>query len=58
MNVHERFSSYEGGKCWQAHVADQNKKEDLQIAGMTEQEAAGLRVSDFDFDFIGACEGM
>ena len=52
MNVHERFSSYEGGKCWQAHVADQNKKEDLQIAGMTEQEAAGLRVRDFDFDFV------
>ena len=33
-------------------MADQNKKEDLQIAGMTEQEAAGLRVSDFDFDFV------
>jgi len=52
MNVHERFSSYEGGKCWQAHVADQNRGEDLQIAGMTEQEAAGLRVGDFDFDFV------
>ena len=52
MNPHERFESYQGDKCWQAHVAEQNLKEDLKSAHLSPHEASQLRTGDFDFSYI------
>jgi len=52
MNPHERFESYKGDKCWQAHVAEQNLEEDLHLAGLTAKGALKLRTSDFDFSYV------
>lgn len=52
MNPHERFSSYTGTKCWQAHISEVNLSQDLEDAGLTEEQAAKLRTSDFIFEYV------
>ena len=52
MNPHERFKSYKGDKCWQAHISDQNLVEDLQNADLKLCEALRLRTGDFDFEYV------
>ena len=52
MNPHERFSNYTGTKCWQAHISDVNLSQDLNDAGLTEEQAAKLRTSDFIFEYV------
>ena len=52
MNPHERFSSYTGTKCWQAHISEVNLSQDLKDAGLTEEQAAKLRTSDFIFEYV------
>ncbi len=49
---HERFEKYDGDKCWQGHIRDVNREQDLKDANLTEEEAAALRVSDFEFEYI------
>ena len=52
MNPHERFSNYTGTKCWQAHISEVNLSQDLKDAGLTEEQAAKLRTSDFLFESV------
>lgn len=52
MNPHERFSNYTGTKCWQAHISEVNLSQDLKDAGLTEEQAAKLRTSDFIFEYV------
>jgi len=52
MNPHERFAKYKGKKCWQGHIKDVNRNDDLATAGLTQKQADALRTSDFDFAFI------
>ena len=56
MNVHERFNNYAGTKCWQAHISEVNLSHDLEAAGMTEEQASELRISDFQFDYVDSSE--
>ena len=49
---HERFDKYDGDKCWQAHIRDINRVQDLKDANLTEEEASKLRVSDFEFEYV------
>ena len=53
MKAHERFKDYKGNKCWQAHVADVNLKEDLEkLASAGDGNFCGLRTSDFIFEYV------
>ena len=52
MNPHERFESYKGNKCWQAHVAEQNLEEDLRAANLSSEQALNFRTSDFEFSYV------
>lgn len=49
---HERFEKYKGDKCWQGHIRDVNRKQDLIDADLTEEEVSRLRTSDFEFEYI------
>ena len=49
---HERFEKYTGEKCWQGHIRDINREQDLKDANLTEEEAAALRVDDFEFAYV------
>ena len=48
----ERFKSYKGDKCWQAHISEVNLSEDLKNTGLTEEEARQLRTQDFEFRYV------
>ncbi len=52
MNVHERFSNYTQGHCWQYEIRRQNLSEDLKEAGLTEGDMEALTVDDFNFYFV------
>lgn len=52
MNPQDRFKDYQGDKCWQGYIRELNLEEDLQAAGLTEEEANELRTSDFDFVYV------
>ena len=52
MNVHERFSNYKQGHCWQYEIRQQNLAEDLEEAGLSRDAMAALTVDDFDFYFV------
>ena len=49
---HERFDKYDGDKCWQGHLRELNIDKDLRDAQLTPEEAANLRTSDFEFEYI------
>jgi hypothetical protein len=49
---HERFDKYKGDKCWQGHLRELHREEDLKNALLTEEDAAALRTSDFEFEYI------
>ena len=51
MNVHDRFKGFDKPHCWQYEVCLQNRDEDLESASLTEQQAAALRVEDFEFAY-------
>ena len=51
VDVHERFKEYSDDKCWQAHVAEANLKEDLSTVGLTPSQASKLRTTDFHFQY-------
>ena len=52
MRAHERFHGYTGEKCWQAHVSDLNREEDMELSGLTSSEISSLRTSDFIFEHV------
>lgn len=52
MNVHERFKEYQGEKCWQAHIADVNRQEDIENCSLTQEELDNLKTGDFEFDYV------
>jgi len=52
VNPQDRFKDYQGDKCWQGYIRELNLEEDLQAAGLTEEEANELRTSDFDFVYV------
>ena len=52
MNPQDRFKDYQGDKCWQAHISETNRNEDLESAGLTDKEASKLRTSDFEFSYV------
>ena len=52
MNVHERFKGYSKNHCWQYEIRQQNFLLDLQESGMSEKDAQGLCIADFDFAFV------
>ena len=52
MDTHKRFKEYQGDKCWQAYVSEANRSEDLKAAKLTEETAATLRISDFEFAYV------
>jgi hypothetical protein len=52
MDVHERFKDYDEPHCWQYEMRLRNLQEDLQEAGMNEQDILKLRVSDFVFEYV------
>tara|TARA_B100000424_G_C22930388_1_gene494944 strand:- start:101 stop:1015 length:915 start_codon:yes stop_codon:yes gene_type:complete len=54
VNAHERFRDYAGDKCWQAHVSDLNRQEDMRTAGLSEMEVAALRIEDFEFEYVSS----
>ena len=52
MNAKDRFKTYTGSKCWQAHIADVNFEQDLADAGLTRENAESLRTGDFYFEYV------
>jgi len=54
MNPQDRFKDYKGDKCWQAYISEVNQDEDLAAAGLTKEEAAELRTSDFVFEYVSS----
>lgn len=52
MDPHQRFKSYRGTKCWQAHISEINRESDLSAANLTEEEVAKLRINDFEFSYV------
>ncbi len=52
MNSWERFSQYQADHCWQYHIRLDNRDQDLRDADLTESEAAGRRVGDFEFAYV------
>jgi hypothetical protein len=52
MNAKDRFKTYTGSKCWQAHIADVNFEQDLADAGLTRESAESLRTGDFYFEYV------
>ena len=52
MNPHERFKNYKGDKCWQAHISDLNRQDDLQRSGLTEQDVSQFKTKDFIFEYV------
>ena len=52
MNVHERFKDYNKNHCWQYEIRQRNFLLDLQESGMSEKDAQGLCIADFDFAFV------
>lgn len=46
----ERFASYDKAHAWQYEIRLSNRESDLIRDGVREEEAARLRVSDFEFD--------
>ena len=52
MNPQDRFRDYAGAKCWQAHISEINLSQDLEAAGLTEEECSKLRTSDFEFSYV------
>ena len=52
MNAKDRFKTYTGSKCWQAHIADVNFEQDLADAGLTRKGAESLRTGDFYFEYV------
>lgn len=51
MAINERLETYKSETCWQYDIRVKNREEDLVLANMTQQDAAQLRISDFDFSF-------
>jgi hypothetical protein len=51
-DAHKRFENYTGDKCWQAHVSDTNREDDLLTSGLSEFTVAKLRVDDFEFAYV------
>jgi len=51
MAIEERLTTYKSETCWQYDIRVKNREEDLVLANMTQQEAAQLRVSDFELNF-------
>ena len=47
-----RFSDYKGSKCWQAHISDLNRSQDLLDSGLSESEVSSLRTRDFVFEYV------
>jgi len=47
--IEERFNSYDKDQCWQYDIRVKNLEEDLLIAGITEEQAKELRISEFTF---------
>ena len=58
MRAHERFHGYTGEKCWQAHVSDLNREEDMELSGLTSSEISSLRTSDFIFEHVPSDDKM
>ena len=52
MDVFDRFKDYDKDYCWQYEIRQQNMKEDIELAGLTEDEVNSLKTSDFDFRVI------
>lgn len=51
-SVYDRFKNYEKEHCWQYDVRVQNLEEDLINANLTKELADGLRISDFEFEYV------
>jgi len=61
MNVYERFKDYDKSHCWQYEIRQQNFLSDLNESGMSENDAHGLCIADFDFAYVpkedkGGCQ--
>ncbi|TDI64004.1 MAG: hypothetical protein E2O88_11900 [Bacteroidetes bacterium] len=52
LDPHERFEKYKGNECWQFHLRERHYWEDLELAGMTHEDAQRLRTSDFIFEYV------
>jgi len=52
MDPYKRFEQYEGEKCWQAHIADQNFVDDLKNSGLDIKEVTNIKISDFNFEYV------
>lgn len=52
MKQFDRFQNYKADHCFQHEIGLLTRKEDLKQAGLTEKEAAGLRVKDFSFSYV------
>jgi hypothetical protein len=48
----DRLTTYDKEHCWQYDIRINNLKEDLELAGFTEEYVSSLKVSDFDFKVI------
>jgi hypothetical protein len=52
--IQERLETYNGEHCWQYDIRLRNLTDDLNMCGITKDEADSLRVSDFKFS-IATC---
>lgn len=50
--VYDRFRDYNKDHCWQYDIRVQNRGKDLAEANLTEEDATGLRIPDFDFAYV------
>jgi len=51
MAINERLETYKSETCWQYDIRVKNREEDLVLANIAQQDAAQLRICDFDFSF-------
>jgi hypothetical protein len=47
--IEDRIKAYHEEHCWQYEIRKKNYQEDLEIAGLSEEEVSTLRISDFEF---------
>jgi hypothetical protein len=52
MNAQDRFKTYTGNKCWQAHIADENLEIDLKEVSLSKDTMSKLRTGDFYFEYV------
>lgn len=52
-----RMDDYEGDHCWQYDIRVNNRKDDLEYCGLTEDEVKDLKTSDFIYEPVTSIEG-